>query len=82
MERKKNGVLLHAAAAEGFEAILTRDRNLSHQQNIARTRLAVVVLDVPRQRFEHYRPLLPELHGVLERIEPGRTYRVSAAEPE
>jgi hypothetical protein len=40
----KNGELLARAEAEGFEALVTTDRNLKYQQNLAARRIAIVVL--------------------------------------
>ena len=40
----KNGELLAQAEAEGFEALVTTDRNLKYQQNLADRRIAIVVL--------------------------------------
>jgi predicted nuclease of predicted toxin-antitoxin system len=40
----KNGELLAAAEAEGFEVLVTTDTNLKYQQNLATRALAVVVL--------------------------------------
>ena len=40
----KNGELLARAEAEGFEALVTTDRNLKYQQNLAERRIAIVVL--------------------------------------
>lgn len=40
----QNGDLLAAAEAVGFEAIITTDKNLRYQQNLAGRRIAVVVL--------------------------------------
>jgi hypothetical protein len=39
-----NGELLTAAEAAGFEVLVTTDRNLRYQQNLASRRIAVVVL--------------------------------------
>ena len=39
-----NGKLLDAAEAAGFEVLVTTDKNLPNQQNLARRRLAIVVL--------------------------------------
>src|SRR6202044_2737633 len=43
-ERLENGALLTAAEAAGFEVILTTDRNLRYQQNLAGRKIAVVAL--------------------------------------
>lgn len=39
-----NGELLAAAEAAGFAAIVTTDKNIRHQQNLAGRRLGVLVL--------------------------------------
>ena len=40
----QNGELLSAAEAEGFAAIVTTDKNLRYQQNLAGRQIAIVVL--------------------------------------
>jgi hypothetical protein len=40
----QNGALIAAAESHGFEVLLTTDKNLKHQQNLAGRGLAVVVL--------------------------------------
>jgi predicted nuclease of predicted toxin-antitoxin system len=40
----RNGDLLTQAEAEGFDALITTDQNLPHQQNLSQRRIAVVVL--------------------------------------
>ena len=40
----KNGDLLTAAEAAGFEVLLTTDKNLRYQQNLKDRKIAVVVL--------------------------------------
>ncbi|HEY0154682.1 MAG TPA: hypothetical protein VGB92_21890 [Longimicrobium sp.] len=40
----KNGELLAAAEAHGFEVLVTTDKNLKYQQNLASRSIAVVVL--------------------------------------
>ena len=40
----RNGELLSAAEAAGFEVLVTTDRNLRYQQNLTERRIAVVVL--------------------------------------
>lgn len=40
----KNGELLRFAEDQGFEALVTTDNNLRYQQNLAKRRIAVVVL--------------------------------------
>jgi predicted nuclease of predicted toxin-antitoxin system len=40
----KNGDLLETAQDQGFEVLVTADRNLAYQQNLKGRRLAIVVL--------------------------------------
>jgi hypothetical protein len=40
----ENGELLTAAEAAGFEVLVTTDKNLSYQQNLAGRKIGVVVL--------------------------------------
>jgi hypothetical protein len=43
-EQLENGDLLTVAEAAGFEVLVTTDKNLRYQQNLAGRKLAVVVL--------------------------------------
>lgn len=42
--RLKNGELLASAETEGYEVLVTTDRNLLYQQNLSVRRIAIVVL--------------------------------------
>ena len=44
----KNGQLLDAAEAGGFELLVTTDKNMRYQQNLAGRRIAVVILGQAR----------------------------------
>lgn len=64
----KNGELLARAEAEGFDALVTTDQNLRHQQSLAGRRIGVVVLMTtsrPRIRGEVSRVAraLDDLHA-------------------
>jgi hypothetical protein len=43
-DRLANGDLLDAAEAAGFEVMITADKNLRYQQNLAGRRIAIVIL--------------------------------------
>jgi hypothetical protein len=43
-----NGELLTKAEAEGFELLLTTDKNIRYQQNLKGRKIAVVVLGISR----------------------------------
>jgi hypothetical protein len=40
----RNGTLLTAAEAEGFELMITADQNLKYQQDLAKRTIALIVL--------------------------------------
>src|ERR1700689_403361 len=50
----RNGDLLTAAEAAGFDVLLTTDKNLRYQQNLEGRKIAVVVLG--RQQWPQLRP--------------------------
>ena len=52
-----NGKLLGRAAA-GYDAFITMDRNIEHQQNLSSMPFGVLVLRAPSNRLIHLRPLV------------------------
>lgn len=73
---KKNGELLRLLQGE-FDVFLTADQNLTYQQNLSSTSVAVIVLVAANNRIEALKPLLPKVQEVLNRIQPGEVVRVS-----
>src|SRR5208282_6005898 len=53
-DRLRNGDLLIAAEEAGFDLLLTTDRDMRHQQNLAGRKIAVVVLG--QQQWPQLRP--------------------------
>jgi hypothetical protein len=41
----ENGELIFQAESAGFEVLVTTDKNLKHQQNLAHRNIAIVVLE-------------------------------------
>ena len=60
LDRLQNGDLIAAAEAAGFEALVTCDKNMSYQQNIAGRKLRIVVLNSRRITLPHIAPLAPQ----------------------
>ncbi len=71
----RNGVLLRAAVDRGFTVLVTADRSLEFQQNLAELRIAVVVLG-GRNRLHDLRAHVPQLMKVLGTIGPGEVLRI------
>ena len=81
-EALKNGKLLEAAQAAGFEVLLTVDQNLRYQQNLQGFTIAVVVLIAGGITVEDLRPLVPAVEKTLLRLQPGQLYEVTAVHQE
>lgn len=75
---KKNGVLLALMAGAGFEVLLTVDQSLRHQQNLAASGVAVVVMVAPTNRLADLVPLIPKVEAALSSIQPGDAVEVRA----
>ncbi len=66
-----NGRLLALAEASRFDAFLTLDQNLRHQQNVSARKLGFIVVRVPDNNIRFYRPLFAELNRAAETIKAG-----------
>ena len=58
-----------AAEAEGFAAIVTTDKNIRHQQDVASLRLGVLVL--PTTAWSRIRHNAARVAEALDRLRPG-----------
>ena len=66
----QNGTLLRLAEQE-FDAFLTNDQNLEHQQNLKKLDLAIVVLVAPTNDIDDLKPLMPAVNEALKQISAG-----------
>ena len=64
-----NGELLTTAEAEGFEVLITTDKNLSYQQNLASRKIAVVVLG--KGRWSLIKPHVARIVATVNAATPG-----------
>ena len=71
-----NGLLLSLAANEGFEAMITVDRGIEHQQNLEALPIPVVIMLASRSRLTELQPLVPAAVDVLSGDLQRRFYRV------
>jgi predicted nuclease of predicted toxin-antitoxin system len=67
----QNGELLAKATEAGFDALVTMDSNMVHQQNIGRYAIAVVALRARSNRLADTRPLMPALLALLPQVKAG-----------
>ena len=73
----KNGKLL-ALASVDFDAFVTVDKNLPHQQNLKTLPIAVVVLDSMSIELLALLPLMPALEVQLSSLKPKAYVRITA----
>lgn len=66
----KNGELLKRAETE-FDVFLTADRNLPHQQTVAKLQLGVVVLQIGSTKLHDLRSHAPRIAATLHAVAPG-----------
>lgn len=66
----KNGELIRRASG-AFDVLLTLDTGISHQQNIAKSTIAVLILRAPSNRLADTRPLMPKVLALLGALKPG-----------
>ena len=69
----KNGKLL-ALAAQEFDLVLTADRGMEYQQNLATLPVSILVVIARSNRLEDLAPLVPAVLKALNEIEP-QTFR-------
>ena len=72
----KNGRLLEAAEAGGFDVLITVDQNIPDQQNLAGRKIALVILCGATNRLRDLAPLVPAVLSTLGSIEPGDVVRI------
>jgi len=65
----RNGELLDAAEAAGFDVLLTTDRNIRYQQNVTGRKLAIVVLG--KARWKLIKRTLTEIAAAVAAATPG-----------
>ena len=68
-DKLKNGDLLAAAEAAGFHLLLTTDKNIRYQQNLAARTIAILVLG--RQQWPQVRPHIQRVVDAVGSATPG-----------
>jgi len=71
----KNGDLLQLMMDNNFDALLTFDKNLQHQQNFLNFPIVVFVLTAFNNTYDELSPLTPQITQILETgiLKPGPT---------
>ena len=73
----KNGRLLEAAEAAGFEVLITVDQNIPDQQNLAGRSISILILVAPTNRLRDLETAVPAAVSALHSIGYGEVVRVA-----
>ena len=73
----KNGKLLNEAVKEEFDLLLTIDKNIAYQQNVAEYNLIICVLDSKSSKIEDIIKLLDIFNNQLEGFAKRNYYLIS-----
>ena len=70
-----NGELLRRMGTE-YEALVTMDRGIEFQQNLAAASVGVLLVRARSNRMIHLLPLVPAILEALPLIKPGQLHRI------
>ncbi len=73
----KNGALLIAAEAKGFQVIVTVDQHIPDQQSLANRQISLVILRGRTNRLADLQSLVPAALDALMSIQPGQVVSIS-----
>jgi hypothetical protein len=74
----KNGALLLAAEATGFQVIVTVDQHIPVQQSLASRQISLLILRGRTNRLPDLESLVPAALDALTSIRPGQVVNISA----
>ncbi len=72
----KNGKLLALAAAE-FDLLITADKGIEYQQNLATLPIAILVILARSNRMTDLEPLVPEILRTLNHVKPRTLQKIA-----
>jgi hypothetical protein len=76
LKGKKNGDMLRAGEAGGYDVLLTVDQGIPHQQRSAGRRISIVPIRSRTNQIEDLAHLTDAILNALERIEPGQMVEI------
>jgi len=72
----ENGQLLKLAAANGFDALITKDNGIPYEQNAASLSCAIVVIQARSNALIDIQPLVPRILLELRSLVPKSVLRI------
>jgi predicted nuclease of predicted toxin-antitoxin system len=74
---KTNGELLGLMTFNGFEVLITHDKNLKHQQSVSKFRITIIVLRGKNNQIETVQPLIGKVKKILQSKLPEGVIEIS-----
>jgi predicted nuclease of predicted toxin-antitoxin system len=71
-----NGELLRRMATAEYDALVTMDRGIEFQQNLATVSVGILLVRAPSNRMVHLLPLVPAILEALPALKPGQLHRI------
>jgi len=68
----KNGTLLSAAEQAGFDAVITTDQEIPHQENLRLRRMSIITLCAETNRLTDLKKLVRAVLSTLPALLPGQ----------
>lgn len=72
---KRNRELL-AQAAKTFDALVTMDKGIEHQQNLRKSKIGVILISAKSNRIQDVLPAMVRVNQVLRSVKPGQVLHV------
>lgn len=76
LKSKKNGELLRAAEAAGYDVPLTVDQGIAYQQNLTGRKLSIISIRARTNQLEDLLPLVDAIMEAMNMIYPGQIVRI------
>ncbi len=73
---KRNGELL-AQAAKAFDALVTMDRGIEHEQNLRKYTISIILISAKSSRIQDIQPAMFRVNQILRTLEPGQVRHVT-----
>ena len=72
LKGKKNGDLIRAAESAGYAILLSVDKGIPHQQNLAARQLSIILVRSRTNQIEDLTPLVGAILEAFDKIIPGQ----------
>jgi hypothetical protein len=76
LKSKKNGELLLAAEAAGYDVLVTVDQGIPHQQRFDGRKLSIILVRSKTNQIEDLLPLIDAILKTLQTITPGQVFTI------